>query len=183
MEAATITRVSAVKSKNVTWLIPGMVPAACITIIDGDPGQGKSFLTLEFAARLSRGQAITCNGHDGQPTQAPQSVLIMNAEDLQAETLRPRLEGLGADLDRIHFLEGPKERGGGASAILFPQCWPAIEFGLERTGAKLLIVDPVMAFLDPHVKSFFGSRCSLGTQAIAAPGTTIPLHRAARAPP
>jgi KaiC/GvpD/RAD55 family RecA-like ATPase len=154
MATPTLIRASQVESKTARWFLPGLIPQGCISIIDGDPGQGKSFLTLEFAAAFSRGQTFTSTGRSSRPTQSPQRVVVMNSEDLREYTLVPRLKWLDADLDQITFVEGPRLKDGDTVPLLFPEAGDLLEQALRTTQAKLLIVDPLMAFLSPHVKSF-----------------------------
>src|SRR5205809_82697 len=79
----------------VQWLWPGWLARGVLTLLDGDPGLGKSTLAAELAARVSRGD-------EQQPAAG---VLILSAEDDPARVIRPRLEAAGADLRRILLLE------------------------------------------------------------------------------
>ena len=65
-----------------------------ITVLAGDPGLGKSLLSLDLAALLSRGELGPRSAGD---------VLLLTAEDSRTHTVRPRLEAAGADLARVHF--------------------------------------------------------------------------------
>jgi integrase len=82
----------------VRWLWDGWLPAAKVVLLDGDPGTGKSLLTCELAARLSRGEL----------GGGPAASLLLNAEDGPGDTLRPRLEAAGADLGHLD-LRGPHD--------------------------------------------------------------------------
>ena len=81
----------------VTWLFHPYIPRGKVTSIEGDPGVGKSQFTLAISAKVSRGQ------HN---QGVPERVLILTAEDGLADTIRPRLDTLEADLDCIKALDG-----------------------------------------------------------------------------
>ena len=83
-----------IEPEEVIWIWPGRIPQGKLTILAGDPGLGKSYLSLDLAARISSGNSLP----DG--TVAPQgTVLLMSAEDGAADTIRPRLDRLSADQD------------------------------------------------------------------------------------
>src|SRR5262249_60590266 len=86
---------SDVTPKPVDWLWPDYIPLGKITVLDGDPGLGKSLLTLDIAARTSTARAMP-DGTVGDCTE-PAGVVLLSAEDDPADTLRPRLEAAGAD--------------------------------------------------------------------------------------
>jgi hypothetical protein len=91
-----------VPKEDVSWLWFPYIPLRKLTILEGDPGGGKSFVMCAFAAAVSRGQ--------GLPTAAPvepRNVFMMSAEDGLSDTLRPRLDAVGADLERVFALDEP----------------------------------------------------------------------------
>lgn len=69
-----------IEPKQIEWLWPGRIPANAITVLAGDPGLGKSLLTIELAARLTRGRLAP----------KPSSVVMLTAEDSLAHVVRPR---------------------------------------------------------------------------------------------
>ena len=73
------------------WLWEPYIPRGKLAILDGDPGVGKSLLTLDLAARLSRGGPLP----DGKPSGRPHVTLLLSAEDGAADTIRPRAEAAG----------------------------------------------------------------------------------------
>ncbi len=83
--------------REVTWWIPGLIPHNRVTIIDGDPGHGKSMLTLEMAAAMSCGQIMTPTGWRASNIGSG-AALILNAEDDVECTMLPRLVAAKADL-------------------------------------------------------------------------------------
>ncbi len=83
----------------VDWLWPGRIPAGRMTLLVGRPGEGKSFVTCDWAARISRGSPWP----DGALCKMG-SVILMSAEDDPGDTIRPRLDAAGADCSRIYLL-------------------------------------------------------------------------------
>ena len=149
-EGASVgVRLSDVKPKRVEWLWRGRVPFGKPTILDGDPGLGKSTLTLEIAARLSRGEPLPGDNERGEPA----GVVILSAEDGLGDTIRPRLEAAGADLERIVAIPVVRLMGGGEDLPEIPRDLPVVERAVREIGARLVIVDPLMAHLGAHVSA------------------------------
>jgi hypothetical protein len=132
---------SEVEPEAVEWLWPGRLPAGKLIVWEGDPGLGKSVATVDVAARLSTGRGWP----DGPPCESGGAV-ICSAEDGLADTIRPRLDAAGGDPERVLALvtvaDGDAER-----PLSIPEDLGTLRRGIERVGAKLVIVDPLMAFL------------------------------------
>jgi len=142
--AHTAEPLSHVTPDPVRWLWESYVPRGKLTLLDGDPGVGKSLVTIDLAARLSRGDALP----DGSRCGRPHVALLMSGEDGAADTLRPRAEAAGADLDRVLTVSG-----GGGAAMRFPADLGTLESLVGERSADLVVIDPVTAFLPPHVAS------------------------------
>ncbi|MFO8013675.1 MAG: AAA family ATPase [Phycisphaerae bacterium] len=102
-----------VEPEEVRWLWPERIALGKPTILVGDPGLGKSFITLDLAARVTTGAAWP----DGAPGGEPGGGVILSAEDGLADTIRPRLDAAGADVTRITALQAVQVanvRGGGS---------------------------------------------------------------------
>jgi hypothetical protein len=141
-----LTRLDTVQRRPVRYLWRGRVPFGKITILDGDPGLGKSTIALDMAARLTTGRPMP---REDEATSSPANVVIVSAEDDAGDTLRPRLEAAGADLTRVHELRiqcGQYEVLPTLTAHL-----PLIEEALRTKDAKLLILDPLVAVLGDRV--------------------------------
>jgi putative DNA primase/helicase len=135
-------KVAYVRAERVRWLWPRRIPFGKVTVIDGDPGLGKSTAALDIAARVSTASPLP----DGSRLEYPASVLVMSAEDAIADTIRPRLEAAGADLHRIAVFRAVKERASARPPEL-PGDLPHLESLIEEDDAQFVIVDPLMAFL------------------------------------
>ncbi|MCI0348960.1 MAG: AAA family ATPase [Acidobacteriales bacterium] len=140
---------SEVRPERVEWLWPGYVPLGKITMLDGDPGLGKSLLTLEIAARISRGEAIAGTGKG-----LAGGVVLLTAEDGLGDTVRPRLEAAGADLQRIVALKYSPDEQGEKTASCIPVDIPTIRQAIARVAAKMVIVDVLMAYLPAETNTY-----------------------------
>lgn len=130
-----LIQMSEVESEEVSWLWYPFIPYGKLTIIQGDPGDGKTTLVLNLAARLSKGLAL-----DEQETETdPIAVIYQTAEDGLADTVKPRLEEAGADCSRISVID--------ESDKSLSMADERIEEALIATKAKLLILDPIQAYL------------------------------------
>src|SRR5690242_14135153 len=105
MSSAVIVRLSDVQPEPVRWLDTGRIPLGTLTILDGDPGVGKTSIALDYAARVSTGREMP-DGSRGDLCGEPAGVVILSAEDDPATTIRPKLDAMGADVQRIALLEG-----------------------------------------------------------------------------
>lgn len=126
--------------RPITWLVPDFIPLGCLTVIAADGGVGKSVLTLDLAARLSRGEC--CLGLD-YPPAAPCRTLLIQCEDSEECTVLPRLIAAGGDPDFILTLETP--------SFTLSQI-PALAGILDANpSVRLVILDPVSAYIPREV--------------------------------
>ncbi len=137
-----------VKPEKVSWLWGRRIAFGKLALIDGDPELGKSTLTLDIAARLTIGAKMP--GID--VALEPASVILLTAEDGLSDTVRPRLEAAGADLQRIHAIRSVFV-GDGQDPPSLPRDIDAIEEHIHRLAARLVIIDPLMAYLAEKVNS------------------------------
>jgi hypothetical protein len=120
------------------------LPAGTLAVLDGDPGLGKSTLTLDLAARVTRGRAMPFEEPGSGDPEAAAPVLLLSAEDDAARTILPRLKAAGADLGRVHLLGTVRD----ALGERLPQLPADLAAALDRLpGVGLVVVDPLMAFL------------------------------------
>jgi hypothetical protein len=139
-----IRPVSDLVEQPLRWLWPGRLALGKLALLEGDPGLGKSLVTLDLCTRLSRGLPLP----DGSAGPAPGNCLVLNAEDGEGDTVRSRLAALGADLGRIFLVECRSATG---EALRLPSQMHLLDEALERTRALLVVLDPLVAFLDPNL--------------------------------
>jgi hypothetical protein len=140
---ANLVTLSDIQPDRVRWLSRGRLAAGKITILDGDPGLGKSTLLCEIAARITRGEALP----EGQPGE-PRSVVMLSAEDDLHDTIRPRLDAAGGDPARVISFVTVPTSGGEPRPFVIPRDVPLLEIVVSRLRAALVIIDPFVAFLD-----------------------------------
>jgi AAA domain/Primase C terminal 1 (PriCT-1) len=140
---------SEVQPERVDWLWTGRIPKGKLTVLDGDPGLGKSALTVDLAARVSAGLDLP----DDTPCEAA-GVVICSAEDGLADTIRPRLDAAGGDPEKVLSLATVTDEEGLERPISIPEDVPIIEEGIRRVEADLVIVDPLMAFFGGGVDTY-----------------------------
>jgi AAA domain len=166
-----VQRLADVLPSQVDWLWPGRVALGAVTMLAGDPGLGKSLVTLDMAARVSRGASWPDVGPPSRGEQnnertapidsaarlaaptVPASVVLVCAEDDPSTTIRPRLEALGADCERIRAFNSVEGRDGAGTGTTMRR------FDLSRDLAhlttvveslgdcRLVVIDPISAFL------------------------------------
>jgi len=136
-----LVRLQDVRAEPVTWLWPGRLAAGKLGLLIGDPGLGKSWITLDLAARVSTGRAMP----DNAPAGPPSDVILLSAEDGLADTIRPRLDALGANVARIYHLA--VLRAGEAERAVQLTDTAALELAIRQQAARLVIIDPLAAYL------------------------------------
>ena len=139
---------SEVKPEHVKWLWAGRIPLGKITALDGDPGLGKSALTLDLAARTTTGSPMP-DGSAG----VNGGVLVISAEDGPADTIVPRLLAVGANPERVRILKTIRDSHG-ERHLEIPSDVSVIERAAKSVEAKMIIIDPLVAFLAATVNSF-----------------------------
>ena len=133
-EDSVLMSMAEVEKETVEWLWYPYIPYGKITIIQGNPGDGKTNLALKIAACVSSGTPLP-----GLPKLEQQKVIYLSAEDGVRDTLKPRLEELGADTKNILFFK-EEDKPTSLSQRM-------IEIALDMSGAKVLIIDPIQAFM------------------------------------
>jgi hypothetical protein len=142
-----VSKVADVVTRPVEWLWESWLPKGSMTILDGDPGLGKSQLVLDVAARVTHGWRMPPKGGDGG--RALGSVLILSAEDDLQTTIKPRLLAAGADMDRIFCMSGVRIHGQEEPVVL-PVDLDLVESTAVANAVVLIAFDPMVAY--------FGSR-------------------------
>lgn len=136
---ANLMLMADVESREVDWLWSGRLPAGMVCLLDGAPGTGKSTVVADIAARMTTGRPFPC---EATTPRRPVDVMLIGHEDSPQHTLRPRLDAAGADANRVHLLT---DIGGRMPRL--PDDGDAIETAMRTTGARLLVVDPISAYI------------------------------------
>lgn len=152
VDLATVT------PKQIEWLWPNRIPLGKLTLFAGNPGLGKSLLTLDLASRVSRGFSWP----DGAEPFPPSDVVLISAEDSVDDTIVPRLIATGADRSRVKALQGvewydAESQKSTTSTFSLERDIPALETAIgEVRDVRLVVVDPISAYLgrtDSHKNS------------------------------
>lgn len=143
-QAAEFARLSDVEPERLQWVWPGRFPAGKLSLLCGDPSLGKSLITTDMAARVSSGTPWP--DARGAPNPAG-SVIILTAEDDLGDTVVPRLMAAGADLTRVLALQAVVGADGTRRGFSLADV-PILERALdELPDVRLLIIDPISAYL------------------------------------
>lgn len=128
-----------IELKDVKWLWKPYIPYGKITIIQGDPGEGKTTLILAIAAAITTGSELPV----AEKANTKSSVIYQTAEDGLGDTIKPRLLSAGADCGKVVVID--------ESEYELTLIDERIEQAIISTGAKMLIIDPLQAYLGAKV--------------------------------
>lgn len=140
-------RLSTIPKEKVRWWSKGRLSFGKLHIMEGNGGVGKSTLLMEWAARATTGEAPP----DGEPGE-PMGVGILTQEDAASDTIRPRIEAAGGNLNKIWLLdeipvEDPDDPDASITFSLPTHC-KMLEEAIEINNIRLVIVDPFIDFLE-----------------------------------
>ena len=127
---------SEIVSSKVMWLWYPYIPYGKITLLEGDPGEGKSMLAIQIAAAVSSGRAMP----DGTGKTKPHAVIYQCNEDGLDDTVKPRLERAGADCNKVAYIDENTDD----DISIGSTC---LEKAILRINAHLLIIDPLQSYL------------------------------------
>lgn len=149
---------SKIEARQINWVWYPYIPSGKITLLQGDPGEGKSTFMIQLLAALTTGRVLP----DGQKVHKAQTVIYQCAEDSKADTVKPRLLDAGADCDRVVFIDDTE------TCVTLDDS--RLEETICETGATLLVLDPIQAFIpaDSDMQSAAKMRVVLGSLAAVA---------------
>lgn len=136
--------VSSFVRRPLEWLWPGRIPLGKIALLSGDPNLGKSLITIEMAARVSADRDWPFDA----PIPKAGRALLLAAEDDVADTIRPRLEAAGANLDRVDVLLSQSAGGDRRRPVSLARDAVAIADLADKGNYRLIVIDPITAYLD-----------------------------------
>ena len=131
-----LTLYSEVQSTDVRWLWYPFIAIGKITLLQGDPGDGKSTMMMNLIAELSKGGTMP----DGKQVGIPQKVIYQCSEDDASDTIKPRLETCGTDCRNVAFINEEMNSG----LTLDDE---RIRKAIIQFRPKLVVIDPIQAYL------------------------------------
>ena len=152
---ATLVQLSTVEAKEVSWLWHPYIPLGKLTLLKGDPSAGKTFLSLALCASITQGFPFL--SQDGSPLRddcEPHNVVYLTAEDGLDDTIKPRFDSMGGDATRFYALTGASltdESGKEHDLAVSMADVDVLREMLEQLHPKLVVIDPVQAFLGADV--------------------------------
>lgn len=141
-----IVKASNLDLREIEWAWRGYIPLGAVTIIEADPGVGKSMITIDLVSRWSTGAVMPDECVHG----GPYSVVMVSAEDDPNATIGPRLRAAGADMERVELVtagSNPNE------PFTFGTDLEELARHVRQAGVKIIVLDPLMAFLGDKVDS------------------------------
>ena len=151
-----------IKERPLRWQWPDLIPQGAVTVLDGDPGCGKSTITYDIAARVTTGRPMpNCTA----ATLGPAGVIVIQGEDLAGQTVLPNLRAAGADLERIKLLDRSRFID---SPLRLPDDLEIIKQAAIEIHAKLVVIDPFTAFLAGNSNGDTAVRKALGPLSVFA---------------
>ena len=146
------TLASDIQPEPVRWLVEGSIPLGAMAVLGGQPGLGKSQIAIRLAAAVTTGQGLPNDDQYGDIG----SVIILANEDDAARTIRPRLDAAGADVTKVHIVQGVS-REGQADPDFFQLDTDIRELRIKAQligDVRLIIIDPPSSYLGPKVDSY-----------------------------
>ena len=137
-ETVKIIRMSDVELTPVDWLWKPYLPFGKLSVLQGNPGEGKTYFAMHLAAACTNGKLLS-----NMERMEPFNVIYQTAEDGLGDTVKPRLIEAGADLDRVLVIDD--------SEVQLTLSDERIEKAIIENNARLVIIDPIQAYLGADV--------------------------------
>ena len=137
-ETVKIIRMSDVELTPVEWLWKPYLPFGKLSVLQGNPGEGKTYFAMHLAAACTNGKLLP-----NMESMEPFNVIYQTAEDGLGDTVKPRLIEAGADLDRVLVIDD--------SEVQLTLSDERIEKAIVENNARLVIIDPIQAYLGADV--------------------------------
>lgn len=156
-----LINMESVKVEQIEWLLYPFIPFGKVTIIQGDPGEGKTTMVLQIIAKLTRGEPILLNKKSQKEAQQdseenlkqevlsqdnsiqPVNVIYQTAEDGLGDTIKPRLLAAGADCSRVLVIDDREQP--------LTMVDVRLEEAIIQTKARMVVLDPIQGFLGTDV--------------------------------
>ena len=141
-----IVPLNGIETKQIEWLWEDRIPLGEITLLDGDPGDGKSTLMYDIAARVTTEAPMPF----AKDAVVPAGVILLQEEDSVAATIRPSIEAAGGDINRVHVYE---RNASFENPLSLPRDIRTIEDAVCSIDAKLIVIDPLLSFIEGAANS------------------------------
>lgn len=156
-----LINMESVKVEQIEWLLYPFIPFGKVTIIQGDPGEGKTTMVLQIIAKLTRGEPILLSKKSKKEAQQdseenlkqevlsqdnpiqPVNVIYQTAEDGLGDTIKPRLLAAGADCSRVLVIDDREQP--------LTMLDVRLEEAIMQTKARMVVLDPIQGFLGTDV--------------------------------
>ena len=134
-----LIQMSNVEVEDIKWVWYPYIPYGKITVVQGDPGEGKTTFVLALIALLTQGKPLP----EEETGAAPINVIYQTAEDGLADTIKPRLLSVGADCERVLVID--------ENEVELTLSDERLEQAIKKTDAKVIVLDPIQAYLGGDV--------------------------------
>ncbi len=134
-----LIQMSNVEVEDIKWVWYPYIPYGKITVVQGDPGEGKTTFILALVALLTKGEPLP----EEEQANEPINVIYQTAEDGLADTIKPRLLSVGADCERVLVID--------ENEIELTLSDERLEQAINETNAKVIVLDPIQAYLGGDV--------------------------------
>ena len=141
-----LINMESVAVEEVEWLLYPFIPYGKVTIIQGDPGEGKTTMVLQIIAKLTKGEPVlpVIDGEEEPAERAePVNVIYQTAEDGLGDTIKPRLLAAGADCSKVLVIDDCEQP--------LTMLDERLEQAIRQTSAHLVVLDPIQSFLGAEV--------------------------------
>lgn len=137
-----------VEVEKIDWLLYPFIPFGKVTIVQGDPGEGKTTMVLQIIAKLTKGEGVLPVDENTETKEKitatePVNVIYQTAEDGLGDTIKPRLLAAGADCSRVLVIDDNEQ----ALTMMDAR----LEEAIIQTKARLVVLDPIQGFLGADV--------------------------------
>jgi hypothetical protein len=145
LERNGIVPIASIPRENIDWAWKGRFAFGKHTDVSGDPGDGKSLMLMALAAQITRGRALPFGA---EQVREPRAVLFLSSEDDAADTIRPRFEAAGGDVNLLHVQTG--------TPWILPGDEKELTKSIRALRAGMVVIDPLFSYigdLDPNAYS------------------------------
>jgi hypothetical protein len=142
---------SQIEPQPINWLLQDSIPLGAMVVVAGQPGMGKSQIALKLAAVATTGVGLP----NGANFSDIGSVIVLANEDDAARTIRPRLDAVGADIEKVHIIQGVARNHDGLDYFRLDQDIQHLNALVAKLAdVRLIIIDPPSAYLGAKIDAY-----------------------------